>query len=452
MDRNRKEKEEMKQIDLTKGSPKQLFFRYLFPSISATLVTSIYILADSVMIGKGVGANGIAALNIILPIFTLFFGTGLLFGVGGAVLMSVAQGSHDYELGKKYFTTSICSVAVVSVILLLLLEFSLNSVLKFLGATEATYEYAKEYARILIGGAPVFMFSSMLQTFVRNDKNPNLAMIAVITGGVTNIVLDYVFIYLLRMGMAGGAIATVIGSTATVVILCTHFFKKSSTLKIVKHGFSIKRFGKIVTNGFSSFLVEMAGGVVTFLFNIQLVRYIGDIGITVYSIIANNSFVVMSLANGVAQAAQPIIAVNFGAGEKKRVKEVRNLGFLCSTVIGSLVVVSGLLAPQLLTQIFVHTTDEILELAVPAIRIYYIAFLFMNVNVFGSNYFQSVMKPQYAMIISTLRGLVLSCIMVVVLPLILDAFGIWLAMPIVEFVTAMVVIAFVKKESRCMND
>ncbi len=442
----------MKQIDLTKGSPQKLFFRYLFPSISATLVTSIYILADSVMIGKGVGANGIAALNIILPLFTLFFGIGLLFGVGGAVLMSVAQGSQDYELGKKYFTTSTYSVAALSIILVILLEVGLKPVLQFLGATQATYAYAVEYARILVAGAPVFMFSSMLQTFVRNDKNPNLSMIAVITGGVTNIVLDYIFIYRFSLGMTGGAIATVIGSSATVVILCTHFFQKNCTLKLVKHGFHIRRLGKIVTNGFASFLVEMAGGVVTFLFNIQLVRYIGDIGITVYSIIANSSFVVMSLANGVAQAAQPIIAVNYGAGLRKRVNEVRNLGFLCSAGIGSLVVFCGILAPSILTQIFVHATEEILALAVPAIRIYFVAFLFMNLNVFGSNYFQSVMKPQYAMLISILRGLVLSCMMVLVLPLILNAFGIWLAMPMVEFTTALVVFALVKKEGRCKND
>lgn len=436
----------MKQLDLTKGSPRKLFLRYLLPSISATLVTSIYILADSVMIGKGVGQNGIAALNIVLPLFTFFFGTGILFGIGGAVLMSVAQGSNDYEMGKRCFTTSTYSLAVISILATLILQLFMDNVLDFLGTTDVTRAYATEYARIFVAGTPIFMFSSMLQAFVRNDKNPNLAMLGVITGGVTNIVLDYVFIYLFEMGMTGGAIATVIGSTTTVTILCSHFFRRTNTLRFVRHGYSIRLLIKIITNGFSSFLVEMAGGIVTFLFNIQLIRYIGEIGITVYSIIANTSFVVMSLANGVAQAAQPVIAVNYGAGEKERVKKVRNLGVICTSCIGILIVVSCMIAPGQITRIFVHANDEILALSIPAIRSYSIAFLFLNLNLFGSSYFQSVMKPYYAMIISVLRGLVFSSVMVMLLPAFFKAEGIWIAMPIVEIATASIMVYLMRKE------
>lgn len=438
----------MKQLDLTKGSTRKLFIHYLLPSISATLVTSIYVLADTIMIGKGIGPDGIAALNIVLPIFTLFYGIGLLFGVGGAVLMSVAQGANDYDLGKKYFTTSTISNAVMSIILLINMHTFLSGILRTLGATDVTFELAKEYSLILVSGAPIFMFSSMLQAFVRNDKNPTLAMVGVISGGVTNIILDYIFIYICKWSMSGGAIATVIGSTVTVTILSAHFFRKSNTLKLVRNGFSLQRLVKIATNGFSSFLVEMANGVVTFLFNIQLVKYIGDIGITVYSIIANSSIVVMSLANGVAQAAQPIFAVNFGARQKKRVSEVRRLGMICTAIIGAFMVALGVLFPEMITRIFIHATDEILALAVPAIRVYFTAFIFVNLNIFGSNYFQSVMQPQFAMVITLLRGIFLSCGLVLLLPVMFGANGIWLAIPIAEALTFAVVAILLVRDKK----
>lgn len=425
----------MKHLDLTKDSTRKLFFHYLLPSISATLVTSIYILADSIMIGKGVGPDGIAALNIVLPLFTLFFGTGLLFGVGGSVLMSIAIGSNNPLLGKQYFTTSVYSVTFLSILLLVIIQLAFEPLLYFLGATNVTFELASEYGRILVAGAPVFMFSALLQAFIRNDKDPNLAMLGVVTGGISNIILDYIFIYIFHWGMKGGAIATVIGSTITCLILLVHFFKKTNQLKLVKHGFSMKRLAKVASSGLSSFLIEISNGIVTFLFNIQLVKYIGDIGITVYSIIANSSFIVMSLANGVAQASQPILAVNFGAGKMKRVGEVKQLGLITTTIIGLIIVAIGALFPGVITGMFVHATDEILSLSIPAIRMYILAFLFMNLNIFISSYFQAVMKPQYAMGINLLRGLVLSSAFVLILPLFLGATGIWIAMPIVETIS-----------------
>ncbi|ABX42765.1 MATE family efflux transporter [Lachnoclostridium phytofermentans] len=431
----------MKQLDLKKDSTRKLFFRYLLPSISATLVTSIYILADSIMIGKGVGPEGIAALNIVLPLFTLFFGTGLLFGVGGSVLMSIANGSNDSLLGKQYFTTSVLSVTFISIFLLIIMQLGFKPILYFLGATDVTFTLASEYGRTLVAGAPVFMFSALLQAFIRNDKDPNLSMIGVITGGVTNIILDYIFIYIFHWGMFGGAIATVIGSSITCLILIVHFFKKTNQLKLVKNGFSMKRFSKVVTSGLASFLIEISNGIVTFLFNIQLVKYIGDIGITVYSIIANSSFIVMSLANGVAQASQPILAINFGAGERKRVDEVKHLGFITTTIIGSIIVALGALFPGVITGLFVHATDEILSLAIPAIRMYILAFLFMNLNIFISGYFQAVMKPQYAMGVNLLRGLILGSAFVLILPLFIGANGIWISMPIVETISFAVALA-----------
>ncbi|MBQ2777313.1 MAG: MATE family efflux transporter, partial [Peptococcaceae bacterium] len=188
-------------MDLLKDSPKQLFSKYLVPSVSATMVTSIYILADSIMIGKGIGELAIAALNIVLPLFNIMFGTGALFGVGGAVLFSVAMGNGDTERAKRYFTIAALLNTAFVLFYLVAGNLFLEPILTFLGATDLTWAYAYDYAKWLMLGTPVFAFSVFLQSFVRNDKNPKLAMVAVITGGVLNTILDWVFIYPMQLGM-----------------------------------------------------------------------------------------------------------------------------------------------------------------------------------------------------------------------------------------------------------
>ena len=438
-----------KQFDLLNHSTNSLFLRYLLPSISATLVTSIYILADTVMIGKGVGSNGIAAINIVIPIFTIFFGLGLLFGVGGAVLMSMAFGENKIEKGQQYFTTSVITVAAMVIICWLIFGFNLTKILYLFGATKNTIRLAQEYGIILVRGVPIFMFSSMLQVFVRNDKAPNIAMIGVICGGVTNVILDYVFIFILKMGMEGGAIATVIGSSITILILSTHFFSKANNLKMVKNGFSFEHLKRITINGFASFIVEVSSGVVVCLFNIQLVKYVGDIGVAVYGIISNSSIVAMSLANGVAQAAQPIIATNFGAGKFKRVNLVCKTGVAVALGIGILLCIIGEAIPNIITAAFVEPTAEISKLSVMAIRIYFVSFVAMTVNIFYGNYFQSTMNSNYALIICITRGLLLSSVLVLILPKIMGVIGIWLVMPLVEFLTILLVI-FMKKTEKKM--
>lgn len=203
-----------------------LFFRYLIPSIMGTMVTSIYVLADTIMIGKGLGSVAMAALNIALPIYNIFFGLGLLFGVGGSVLMSIYRGRGEKEKADAYFTAAFLMNLAVWLILLIFCVLFMEDLAWILGGTEETMPYIMEYIPYIIWGMGAYFFSSFLQTFVRNDGAPNLAMNAVIAGGVTNIILDYVFIFPMDMGMAGAAIATVIGSCLTVFMLAAHFFTK----------------------------------------------------------------------------------------------------------------------------------------------------------------------------------------------------------------------------------
>lgn len=429
----------------------KLFFRYLLPSIGGTMVTSIYILADTIIIGKGIGIDAMAALNIVLPLFNIFFGTGLLFGVGGAVLMSIAKGRGDVETGHRYFSTAVILNAITSLIYMIIFIMFMEQIARFLGATDTTLPYVMEYAPYVLWGLGFFSFSTFLQTFVRNDGAPKLSMIAVSFGGILNVILDIVFVFPLRMGMAGAAIASVIGTTTTFLILILHFFSKKNGLKFRLRGFSLSFAGNIFKNGFTSFLLEVTAGLVMFVFNLQLLKYVGDVGVSMYGVITNSAIVVTCLCNGINQASQPIISTNHGAGLHERIQTVKRLGVRTSLIICAVPAMLGLIIPNLFTYIFLNPNAEILALSESAVRIYFTGFFVTGANIFIIGYFQSTLKPQISLLLCLSRGCVLSLLFVYVLPLFFDVAGIWASIPLAEYLTLGIGIYFLKKTKRRIN-
>ena len=292
----------MKQINMLESPVRQVFFSYLVPSISATLVTSIYILADTMMIGRGVGGSGIAAMNILLPLYNTYFGIGMMCGVGGSVLFGFSRGRGDEKRARSYFTAALCVVLALSAVFLILGRIFFNPLITFMGNTPLLNEYTVPYGTVLTTAAPMFALSSFLQAFVRNDGAPKLAMAGVISGGVTNVILDYVYIFIMKWGMGGAALATATGTTLTVLILASHFFSKDNHLKL-EFSDVWRRVPEVLGNGLASFILEVSNGFVMLLFNRQLLAYVGEMGITVYGIITNTALVASSISNGIAQAA-----------------------------------------------------------------------------------------------------------------------------------------------------
>ena len=438
----------MNTNSLTTENVSKLFFRYLIPAIMGTMVTSIYVLADTIIIGKGIGIDAMAALNIVLPLFNIFFGNGLLFGVGGSVLMSIARGRGDVKAGECYYTVSMILNAVTCILYTVLFWVFMDPIARFLGATDVTMPYVKEYVPYVITGLSVFAFSTSLQTFVRNDGAPKLAMAAVVTGGISNVFLDILFVYPLHMGMAGASIASVIGSGITVIILLFHFRSKSCGLKFSLEGFSLKYVKQVFANGFTSFLVEITSGMVMYVFNIQLLEYVGDIGVSMYGVICNTAIIVICLCNGINQAAQPIISTNHGAGLYVRIESVRRLGVKTAMVICSIPAVIGLIVPNVFTYIFLNPNEELLALSPVAIRTYFIGFFVMGVNMFIVGYFQSIVKPVLSLILCLLRGCVLSILFVTILAPLFGVVGIWASVPLGEFVTLFIAVYFMKKNRK----
>ena len=429
----------------TEGSVTKLFFRYLIPSVCGTMVTSIYIFADTIIIGKGLGLNALAALNIILPLFNLFFGTGLLFGVGGSVLMSISRGRGEFEKGNAYYTAAFLLNLLFCLIYTAILLCNLKKVALFLGATEATLPYVMEYIPYISFGLTAFSFSSFLQTFIRNDGAPKLAMTAVVAGGVFNVIFDIVFVYYMNFGMAGASIASVGGALTTNAVLILHFFSKKNNIQFTLAGFKLSYMKDIFANGFTSFLIEIGSGIVMFVFNIQLVRYVGDIGVSLYGVISNSAIMLTCICNGITQAAQPILSINHGAGKKERVEKLKKLGLITSFVVGSIPAIAGLIVPDLFTNIFLNPTAEILAISSGAIRTYFLAFFVTGINLFIIGYFQSIIQPAASMLLCLLRGCMLSILFVFILPIILGPYGIWITIPLAELITTMTGVCLLKK-------
>ena len=268
------------QLDLLKDEPRKLFLKYLIPSVSATMVTSIYLLADSIMVGKGLGEIAIAALNLVLPLFNILFGTGALFGVGGGVLFSVAMGNHDPQRAKRYFTLAVLlngSFMLFYLICGIFFDIYFDSIGRYCCYHARCLRLCQMYC------GWVFHFSHSAAFYRRSfvtTKRLKLAMLAVITGGVTNIVLDWVFIFPLGWGMAGAALASVIGVILTCLILCTHFFHKENHLSFLTERLRLRYVKEIFQYGFSSFFMEISTGIVIFVFNLQLLHYAGELGVT----------------------------------------------------------------------------------------------------------------------------------------------------------------------------
>ena len=317
-----------------------------------------------------------------------------------------------------------------------------------LGASEATFPLAKDYLKIILALNPAFIFASAFIVFVRNDGEPKLAMYAVIGSNTTNIVLDYVFIYIFNLGMFGAALATSIGQLVALGVLSIHFIKKNNTMHIELGGINLDNIGKVLKNGVPSFLNEISAGFVIFIFNIVIYKFEGDLGVSAYGIITNIVLIFMAVFNGVSQGVQPLISVNFGAKKEERVKEFLRLTRIIVLILGVGFLGMGLLLPNQMIGLFTSDRGRLLSITRQGIYLYFIAFLFNGSNILNIAYLQAVEKSKESSLLSTLRGLVFVIIFIIVLPRIIGVYGVWLTIPITELSTLLLFLIFEIKSKR----
>ena len=434
-------------MNLLKDNVVKLYFKYFFPTMCAALSTSVYILFDTIFIGQGVGSKGLTALNISLPIYSIYFGTGLLIGIGGSTLMSIEKGRGRQDKADKIFTLSFILGLILATIYCIIGFIFLEEIALVLGATKEIMPFVKEYMVVVVIGTIPFVMGSVMAPFIRADKAPKKAMFAVIFSGFLNIILDYIFVFPLSMGMRGAAIATVFSYTISCLILLTHLLSKNNMLKFRKGFYKLSYITRIFKCGLPSLFIEVSLGFVIFIFNIQILKIIGDDGVTAYSIISNTGIIAVALFNGISQTIQPLISINMGANLKERATRLRNLGLSTALAIGVAFFILCIVFPEQIVRIFVKPTDEVLAIAINSIRIYATAFIIMGINMVSGAYFQSIELAKESFIIAFCRGLLFVSICVFVLPLFIGINGVWLSVPIGELLTLIVTVILVKKNA-----
>ena len=428
----------------------KMFARYAAFNVAGMLGLSCYILADTYFVAAGVGPDGLAALNLAIPVYSFINGLGLMAGMGGATAFSIAAGQGDTERKRAVFAQVLFLAITLSAVFFAGGLFFPERLAALLGADRQVLEKTAAYLRVIMLFAPMFMLNSLLVCFVRNDGNPRLSMTAMVVGSFSNIVLDYVFIMVLRWGMFGAAVATGIAPVVSILILARHLFGGSCGFGLRGVGLKPRLMGECAALGLSSLIVEASSGAVMIAFNTLAARAAGNTGIAAYGILANIALVVVSIFTGIGQGIQPLLSRYYGAGEREAVRRVYTLAAFTAAAFA--LAIYGVCAAfaEPMVAIFNSQGDRVLaQIAVRGLRLYFTGFLFAGINVVTAAFFSAVSQPGRSFAVSVLRGFAVILPMAFALSAVLGLDGMWLSMPAAEgVVTAFCGILYVRGKQK----
>ncbi len=418
---------------------KNLFISYLIPAVLGMVLMSVNIVIDAVMISRGVGANGLAGVNVAIPAFSIFFSISLWIGMGGATLYSIALGENKIERARSIFTQSMTVAVVIVGALMVICLWRIEDLAYLFGANEVILPYALDYLTVLLTFGMIYVLENILSTFIRNDGNPNLAMAGLVVTALLNIAFDYIFIFIFGWGVTGAAAATILSAAIGFLVLLSHFFRKSSILKWTKFHFEWNTVKQIMVIGFPSFTAEITVAIVTIGFNITFMKYAGELGIASYAIVNSIHSMMLLVFLGVGAALQPIASFHYGANLPERLKEGLNFAVKTAIVLGCVAIVSGLFFGKYIIGLFDVQSKELLTLTVTGMSLFFIQYVFFGYNIVYGEYFQSVRQTRKSILIILSRGLLLIIPLLWIMPKLFGVNGIWLVMPVSEVLTAIVV-------------
>lgn len=420
-------------------SAEKEFAKYTSLNVLGMVGLSCYILADTFFISKGLGANGLAALNLAIPIYSFIHGSGLMLGMGGGTKYSIFKGQEAFRNADAVFTNTLYAVSVFAAFFMLMgIAFS-QGLTRLLGADAGIADMTRTYLRVILLFSPAFLLNNVCICFVRNDGQPRLAMLAMLGGSFSNIILDYILIFPLHMGILGAVLATGIAPVISLLILSKHLTGKDRGFHVIWEMPRILMIRSAISLGFPSLVTEVSSGIVMIIFNMIFLTLAGNVGIAAYGVIANLSLVVIAIYNGIAQGIQPVVSKAYGKQDKETVRLVFRYGTVTVLVLSALVYGVMFWFAEPVTRIFNSEGNvQLQELAENGMRLYFTVSPFVGFNILISAYFTSIERAVPAQIISIVRGFVLIIPMAFVLAAILGITGVWLAFPVTEGIVCMI--------------
>lgn len=428
------------KVDLLNGNLKKTYFTLLISAIASTIVSTIYSTVDMICVGHYAGPAGAAAIVCINPLWALIFAFGFLCGVGGSVMMANRRGAGDEASANEYYTVATVMSMIFSVILLSVYSIFTEPLLVLFGAEGEVLELGLEYMRGMLFSLPTFTMCACLSTFMRSDGEAIIPTVATITGGVLNMILDVVLVFGFDMGTKGAGLATGIGQAVAFTIILTYFLTKKCTLKFTKPSRIPTTILKIVTVGFSAFIIDLTSGVTSAVHNVTIANHLTTAHLAVYGTVSIIVIMFTSLFSGIGTAMQPMVAIGFGAGDNKRIFGVIRLSFLSALVMGVLFLSICQFFPETLIRVYMEATEDVLLVGPRIIRLYSMALPITGICLVCNYYLQATLHRRDSVIISLLRGLILPVALVFVLTRTIGYDYIWLAIPFGEMLTCIVAI------------
>lgn len=423
------------------------FFKYVSQNIFGLLGTSCYILADTYFIAQAAGTDGVTLLNLCLPIYNLIFAFGSMIGLGAATRYAILRAQGDAR-AQRYFSNAIFSVCILAVPFMLVGIFRPDGLLRLMGGDADIVALGMNYARIFLMFTPFFMCNYVVASFVRNDGDPSLAMVATLSGSLFNVVFDYIFIFPMGLGLPGAALATAISPILSIAVCSAHFIKKSNTITFVRKAPSVRLLAQSCQLGISGFVGELSSGVTTTVFNFLLLRLAGNVAVAAYGVVANFALVATAIFNGVAQGAQPLVSQCYGKNEMAGARKLLLLG--CGTALGLAALLYGVVFgyTDALTALFNSENSALMaEFAHSGMRIYFVGYFFAGCNIVTAGYLGAVNRPAEASITSLCRGMVAIVVCSLVLSALFGMNGVWAAFPVSEAITLALTVFLLKRKA-----
>ncbi len=431
----------------------KLLLKYFLPAIIGVLANTLYNIVDRIYIGRGVGALALSGLSVTFPIMIIAMAFGMLVGMGAASLVSIRLGQQNKPEAEKILGNAFTLLIIISLGITVLGLIFRDTILSMFGAGPDTLGYAKQYITIILWGNIFQGLGFGMNNMIRAEGNAKVAMYTMLIGAVANSLLDPLFIFVFHMGVAGAAVATVISMAITSSWVLLHFTGNKSGLRLKTANLRLEK--KIVLGifaiGMAPFAMQLAGSVINALFNIQLIKYGGDLAVGAMGIINSVAMMVVFCVIAINMASQPIIGFNYGAKNFGRVKRTLKLALMAGTAI----TVSGWLAveifPQAIISLFNTSDPRLAEIGVRGIRILLFMFPVVGFQVVGSNFFQAIGKAKISMFLNMLRQVIVLIPMVLILPPLLGIDGVWLSGPLADLTAASITAVMILREVKKLN-
>lgn len=420
--------------------------KFTVPAIIMMLFMSLYTIVDGIFISRLIGTTALSGLNIVYPFISFIHAVAIMFAAGGSAIIAKKMGEGRDEEARNTFSLIVYTGIFIGICISVFGNVFINEIVRFLGASPVLEKYSYDYLRVIISFTPFFILQILFQTFFITAGRPELGLRMTIVSGITNAILDYIFMKTFGMGMTGAALATVSGYFIISMFGIVYFLKKRNNLYFIKVKMKWEIIKESCINGSSEMVTDISSGVVTFLFNIVMMKYMGEKGVAAITIILYSQFVFIAVYLGFSMGTAPIISYNYGNQNKKQLKRIFNI---CSKlIIGSSVGVFllSLIFAKYIVGFFAPEGTEVYIIARKGFSLFAIAYIFAGYNIFSSSLFTALSNGKISAVISFMRTLVFIVLGIFFLPMMFKVNGIWLAVPFAEILSILVSLYFIKRE------